>query len=151
MTHKTFFTLALLLTTVGLVAGGCAGKDDDKQELAQSSPRTTHPTESPPAESPDQAEPSRTEPKPEPNADSAPKRIGRDQQRELLSASEKLQKKLGVALKPPSAERCMHIQGDPRLTRLIEGNGVCNRPSAPEPDAAPPTLDQPSPTIPNQR
>jgi hypothetical protein len=151
MTHKTFFTLALVVLAVGLAAGGCAGGDDGEGQLAQSSPRETPRTESAPAESSARAEPGRSEPKPEPKADSAPARIGREQQRELLSAGEKLEKKLGVALDSPQAERCASIHGDPRLTRLIEANRDCNRPRVPEADSAPPSLDQPSPTIPNRR
>lgn len=151
MTHKTFFTLALVVLALGLAAGGCAGDDDGKGQLAQSSPRETPRTKSAPAESSDRAEPRRSELKPEPNADRPSERIGREQRRELLSAREKLQKKLGVALKPPQAERCATIHGDPRLKRLIETNGGCTRPRAPEADFAPPSLDQPSPTIPNKR
>jgi hypothetical protein len=151
MTSKTFFTLALVLLAVGLAAGGCAGDDDGEGQLARSSPRETPRTESARAEASDRAEPRRSAPRPEPNADSAPERIGLKQQRELLSAAEKLQKKLGVALEPPQAERCASIHGDPRLTRLIEANGDCDRPRAPEADSNPPSLEQPSPTIPNQR
>jgi hypothetical protein len=44
----------------------------------------------------------------------------------------------------------MNIQGNPRLTRLIEGNGDCEGQGAIGGDAPAPSLNQPSPTMPTQ-
>jgi hypothetical protein len=149
MTRTTFFTLAAVLLPAGLLAGGCAG-DDGEGQLAQSSPRATPHTEPAPAESSNEARSRQSEPTRRSRANSSPGRIGRQQARELRFANEKLRKRLGVPRGPKAAEGCVNIQGDPGLTRLIEANGRCKRQDAPGPDAAPPSMEVPSPTDPRQ-
>jgi hypothetical protein len=150
MTYKTFFTLALVSISAGLVVAGCAGNDGGERQLAQGSHTTTQQTSPAPGESPDRRESRRSEPKPGSTAKSSPERITREQQRDLRSASEKLRKKLGVARGPKAAESCVNLQGNPRLTRLIEANGRCKWQDAPGQDAAPPSMEVPSPTTPDQ-
>jgi hypothetical protein len=139
MTYKMLITLALVLAAAALVGGGCAGDDDGDRQLAQSSPKMHERPDTGPAERSDQVKPKRAEGKSAPSAKSTPERLSRKQQRESLSANEKLTKKLGVEPEPPPAQRCTHIQGNPRLTRLFKADGVCNQPPAPEPNQALPS------------
>jgi hypothetical protein len=151
MTRATFFTLALVLMIAGLAAGGCSGDDSagGDGQLAQSPPGPTPRTESARKEPSGRAEPSRSDPQPGSAAKSPPKRVSRKQLRGLRSAEEKLRKKLGVTL-PKPAGGCVKLQGDPRLTRLIEANRGCKQQTAPDPAAPPPGLDLPSLTDPKQ-